>query len=217
MHDREFLSVKGTRPSRTTGRRCEFGFARVPVPQEINGLRWRSHLVARSGGKEAMGLSHSFLGSTAISALRVGDVVLAFDPRADKGRGALLPHRVTRLYRSTTADWIRLRWHDGTAREGGTTPGLHLPAVLGGLPTTQELACTGSAAVPGPERSGTGHGRAEPLLCRHGTCGRAGDEAWAQGAGTVRARTVWKLAESHGPVNFRSPDVGGVVLGTNRV
>ena len=61
--------------------------------------------------------------STAISALRVGDVVLAFDARADKGRGALVPRRVTRLYRNTTTDWIRLRWVDGTAREVITTPG----------------------------------------------------------------------------------------------
>ena len=42
--------------------------------------------------------------STAISALRVGDVVLAFDARADKGRGALVPRRVARLYRNTTTE-----------------------------------------------------------------------------------------------------------------
>ncbi len=77
--------------------------------------------------------------STAISALRVGDVVLAFDARADKGRGALVPRRVTQAYRNTTTDWIRLRWFDGTAREVITTPGPHFLDEFEGLPTPQKL------------------------------------------------------------------------------
>ena len=85
--------------------------------------------------------------STAISALRVGDVVLAFDARADKGRGALVPRRVTRLYRNTTTDWIRLSWVDGTARKVITTPGHHFLDELGGFPTTPEMTRTGSATV----------------------------------------------------------------------
>ena len=85
--------------------------------------------------------------STAISALRVGDVVLAFDARADKGRGALVPRRVTRLYRNTTTDWIRLRWVDGTAREVITTPGPHFLDELGLFPTTPEMTRTGRATV----------------------------------------------------------------------
>jgi hypothetical protein len=56
--------------------------------------------------------------STAISALRVGDVVLAFDARADRGRGALVPRRVVRLYRNTTTDWLRLRWVSPHRRTG---------------------------------------------------------------------------------------------------
>ena len=84
--------------------------------------------------------------STAISALRVGDVVLAFDARADKGRGALVPRRVTRLYRNTTTDWLRLRWQGGT-REVITTPGHHFLDAFGGFPTTLEMAKDGRARV----------------------------------------------------------------------
>ena len=85
--------------------------------------------------------------STAISALRVGDVVLGFDARAGKGRGALVPRRVTWAYRNTTTDWIRLRWFDGTAREGVTTPGHHASDAWGAFPTTPEMTRTGSATV----------------------------------------------------------------------
>ena len=85
--------------------------------------------------------------SIAISALRVGDVVLAFDATADKGRGALVPRRVTRLYRNATTEWIRLRWVDGTAREVITTPGHHFLDALGRFPTIEELTRTGSATV----------------------------------------------------------------------
>ena len=82
--------------------------------------------------------------STAISALRVGDVVLAFDARADKGRGALVPRRVSRLYRNTTTDWLRLRWQGGT-REVITTPGHHFLDAFGGFPTTLEMVKEGRA------------------------------------------------------------------------
>jgi hypothetical protein len=85
--------------------------------------------------------------STAMSALRVGDVVLAFDARAGKGRGALVPRRVTRLYRNTTTDWLRLRWHDGTAREVITTPGHHFLDELGGFPTIEEMVKEDRATV----------------------------------------------------------------------
>ena len=96
--------------------------------------------------------------STAISALRVGDVVLAFDARADKGRGALVPRRVSRLYRNTTTDWLRLRWHDGT-REVITTPGHHFLDAFGGFPTIEEMVK---------------EGRAQPFLRRDRASGREG-------------------------------------------
>lgn len=52
---------------------------------------------------------------TILSALRVGDVVLARDARADKGRGALDSRRATRQHRKTITDWIHLRWFVSTA------------------------------------------------------------------------------------------------------
>ena len=84
---------------------------------------------------------------TATSALRVGDVVLAFDARVDRCRGALVPRRVTRLYRNTTTEWICLRWFDSTAREVITTPGHHFLDASGGFPTIEDMTRTGSATV----------------------------------------------------------------------
>jgi hypothetical protein len=68
----------------------------------------------------------SLTSTTLISDLRVGDVVLAFDPHAELGRGALVPRRVTRLFHNTTTEWIKLTWLDpvtGEARELVATPG----------------------------------------------------------------------------------------------
>ena len=90
--------------------------------------------------------------STAISALRVGDVVLAFDARADKGRGALVPRRVTRLYRNTTTEWLRLRWVDGTAREGVTTPDPRVLGLSGRIPVAREVTRTGRRTRVGGNR-----------------------------------------------------------------
>jgi hypothetical protein len=64
--------------------------------------------------------------SKPISDLRIGDTVLAFNPTADLGRGALVPRRVTRLFRNSTTEWIKLTWVDpasGEAKELVATPG----------------------------------------------------------------------------------------------
>jgi hypothetical protein len=64
--------------------------------------------------------------SKPISELRIGDTVLAFDPIADLGRGALVPRRVTRLFRNSTTEWVKLTWVDpssGEAKELVATPG----------------------------------------------------------------------------------------------
>jgi hypothetical protein len=61
-----------------------------------------------------------------ISDLGVGDTILAFDPTADLGRGALVPRRVTRLFRNSTTEWLKLTWLDpasGEAKELVATPG----------------------------------------------------------------------------------------------
>ena len=68
----------------------------------------------------------SLTSTTPISALSIGDTILAFDPTADLGRGALVPRRVTRLFRNSTMDWIKLTWVDptsGAAQELVATPG----------------------------------------------------------------------------------------------
>jgi hypothetical protein len=55
--------------------------------------------------------------STAISDLSVGDVVLAYDASANSGRGPVVPRRVTRLFRNTTTEWIKLVWADAGERQ----------------------------------------------------------------------------------------------------
>lgn len=53
-----------------------------------------------------------------------GDTVLAFDPLADLGRGALVPKRVVRLFHNETEEWLRLTWQaEGETQELTVTPG----------------------------------------------------------------------------------------------
>jgi hypothetical protein len=101
--------------------------------------------------------------STPISRLRPGDTVLAFDPRANRGRGALVARRVARLYRNTTTEWVRLRWvEEGAAREVVSTPGPgHGGAGIG--------------------RIGRGDGGADRLVGRDDASRRAGGGASARG------------------------------------
>ncbi len=71
-----------------------------------------------------------------ISDIRVGDTVLAFDPAADLGRGALVPRKVVRLYRNTTNEWVKLTWaENGQTKELITTPGHHFLDHMGNFPT----------------------------------------------------------------------------------
>jgi Ca2+-binding RTX toxin-like protein len=83
-----------------------------------------------------------------ISDIRVGDTVLAFDPAADLGRGALVPRKVTRLYRNTTEEWIRLTWREyGEQKELVATPGHHFLDRFGNFPTIEEMLAHGGAMV----------------------------------------------------------------------
>jgi hypothetical protein len=75
-----------------------------------------------------------------ISDIRVGDTVLAFDPTADLGRGALLPRKVVRLYRNTTDEWVKLTWVEGgKTQELVTTPGHHFLDRFGQFPTIEAM------------------------------------------------------------------------------
>lgn len=46
--------------------------------------------------------------SKAINIVQIGDFVLAFDPKANSGRGDLVTRRVTRLFRNITQEWLNL-------------------------------------------------------------------------------------------------------------
>ena len=90
----------------------------------------------------------SLTSSVSISALRPGDIVFSYDARANKGRGALAPRRVVRIYRNTTTEWVRLTWVEGgEPRELATTPGHHFLDEFGQFPTIGEMARSGRATV----------------------------------------------------------------------
>jgi hypothetical protein len=83
-----------------------------------------------------------------ISDIRVGDTVLAFDPAADLGRGALVPRKVVRLYRNTTEEWVKLTWAEGgEAKELIATPGHHFLDRFGSFPTIEEMLENGKVTV----------------------------------------------------------------------
>jgi hypothetical protein len=83
-----------------------------------------------------------------ISEIRVGDVVMAFDPVADGGRGALVPKRVKRLFRNTTTEWIKLTWlENGEAKELVATPGHHMLDKTGAFTQLDRLVKNGKAEV----------------------------------------------------------------------
>jgi hypothetical protein len=83
-----------------------------------------------------------------ISDIRVGDTVLAFDPAANFGRGALVPRKVVRLYRNTTDEWVKLTWAEGgEQKELIATPGHHFLDRFGNFPTIEEMLQNGRATV----------------------------------------------------------------------
>jgi hypothetical protein len=83
-----------------------------------------------------------------ISDIRIGDTVLAFDPAADLGRGALVPRRVVRLYRNSTVVWVRLSWTEGNAaKELIATPGHHFLDRFGHFPTLDDMIRSGRATA----------------------------------------------------------------------
>jgi hypothetical protein len=64
-----------------------------------------------------------------IEQVRPGDLVLAFDPSAESGRGALTPRRVTRLFENVTQEWLVLTTEHGQTLT--VTPGHHMLAADG--------------------------------------------------------------------------------------
>jgi hypothetical protein len=79
-------------------------------------------------------------GSVPISDIKVGDTILAYDPNDTLGRGELTPHKVTRLYRNETTEWIKLTWiENGEPQELITTPGHHFLDEFGAFPTIEDM------------------------------------------------------------------------------
>jgi hypothetical protein len=92
----------------------------------------------------------SLTATTPIADLRVGDVVLAFDSCTDNGRGALVPRRVSKLFRNVTEVWVRLEWRDpvtGEERELVATPGHHFLDRHGNFPPIEQMIRDGWADV----------------------------------------------------------------------
>ncbi len=84
----------------------------------------------------------------AICAVRAGDLILAFDGAADLGRGALVPKRVTRLYRNETTEWVRLSWEEGgAARELVVTSGHRFLTAHGTFEQIGDMAAGGRATA----------------------------------------------------------------------
>jgi hypothetical protein len=90
----------------------------------------------------------SLTSTTPISDLRIGDVVLAFDPHTDNGRGALVPRRVTKLFSNVTTEWVNLSWIEaGVSRELVATPGHHFLDQFGHFPPIEQMIRDGRASV----------------------------------------------------------------------
>lgn len=91
------------------------------------------------------------IGSTStklISEITIGDIVQAFDPFDQLGRGELVPRRVTRIFRNVTTELLRLTWVEaGEAREIVCTPGHHFLDKNGKFPSIQEMIDAGHADV----------------------------------------------------------------------
>jgi hypothetical protein len=86
--------------------------------------------------------------SKPICEIRVGDVVMSFDPTADGGRGALVPKRVKRLFRNSTTEWIKLTWlENGEAKELVATPGHHMLDKTGAFTRLDRMVQNGKAEI----------------------------------------------------------------------
>ncbi len=121
---------------------------------------------------------------------------------------------MTRLYRNTTTDWLRLRWFDGTAWEGVTTPGPHVQAAFGRLTAAPKMTRTGSATVvlASGELTQVTAGRtpfcADVAPLGEGAMGRGG--GLGRAAGKVGEREGWVRGAVEGE-GVRGYGAGGVM------
>jgi len=83
-----------------------------------------------------------------ISQIRVGDMVMSFDPAANKGRGGMVPKRVTRLFQNSTTEFIKLTWlESGKAKELVATPGHMMLDKTGAFTRLDRLVKNGMAEL----------------------------------------------------------------------
>lgn len=84
-------------------------------------------------------------GETPIEDICAKNLVLAFDPSVDAGRGALVPRRVTRVFRNITREWVILSWFEnGETHELTCTPGHHFLDEFGNFPTIADILKRGT-------------------------------------------------------------------------
>jgi hypothetical protein len=90
----------------------------------------------------------AYSGMVPIRSLQIGDLVLAFDPHSENGRGALSPRRVTKLFRNTTTEWVKLTWiEDGEKKELFATPNHTFLDRFGTFKTIAEMASNGRTTL----------------------------------------------------------------------
>jgi Pretoxin HINT domain len=87
-------------------------------------------------------------GYVPIESIQVGDTVLAYNPDENIGRGALTPHKVTRLYRNETTEWIKLNWvENGEQQELITTPHHRFLNEFGQFQTIESMVNNDTATI----------------------------------------------------------------------
>ncbi|MGM4912785.1 hypothetical protein [Rhizobium sp. 768_B6_N1_8] len=83
-----------------------------------------------------------------IREIQPNDLVLAFDPSHENGRGPLVPRRVIRVFRNVTTEWVKLSWaEEGAPKELICTPGHHFLDEFGQFPPIENMIKSGRATV----------------------------------------------------------------------
>jgi hypothetical protein len=140
--------------------------------------------------------------SAAISTLFPGTTILAFDPAADSGRGALVPKRVTRLFRNVTTEWIELDLGETDPLTGGrkvltVTPGHHFLDAYGNFPTISEMLLRGG-------------GRARIVLADGSLCDVTGKRiVWCEANAHLYGGRAKVAAGSSGALAFAETEIDG--------
>lgn len=86
--------------------------------------------------------------SIAVEKVGAGERLLSFDPQTAKGRGDLVPKRVSRTFTNITEEWLRLTWaENGEEKELVTTPGHHFLDRFGKFPQIERMIADGVGTI----------------------------------------------------------------------